>query len=216
MKFIDLTNKKFGRLTVINRAKDRGKQTCWLCECDCGKRTIVRSGNLKNGHTNSCGCLLKEQCKKTGKKTKHGLSYTKLYYKWNSMKDRCYNIKNKRYYDYGGRGIKICEDWLKDFLSFFNWALENGYKDNLTIDRIDVNGNYCPENCRWATAKEQANNRRPFRAKYISYDKNRKKWAVVVKHNYVGRYNDLEDAIISRDKYIKERNIDVNIIKILY
>ena len=153
-KFIDLTGKRFGRLTVVERAENKNGYRRWKCKCDCGNETVVYSANLSGGKTKSCGCLCSE------KKSKHGLCNTHLYRIWASMKDRCYNTKAQRYEDYGGRGIIICGEWLNSFDVFYNWAISNGYKDGLSIDRINNYGNYTPLNCRWVGVKTQSNNRR--------------------------------------------------------
>lgn len=180
----DLTNLRFGRLTVIKdvgRSKDR--QILWLCKCDCGNEKIVRAGNLKNGHIRSCGCLQQESRKIHS--VTHGLSKTRIYKIYLGMKKRCYN-KNYIQFDlYGGRGITICNEWLSDFINFYEWSMNNGYNDTLSIDRIDYNGNYCPENCRWATTKEQNLNTRKNR--FITFNNEThtlKEWAEICHLSY--------------------------------
>ena len=163
MKPIDLTNQKFGKLKVLYRLKysKTAHTYLWLCQCDCGNIIEVSGNNLRSGHTKSCGCL------KLEKQITHNLSKTRLYSIYNNMKARCYNPKNPYFYNYGGRGISICDEWLNDFCSFYNWAVNNGYDSSLFIDRINNNGNYEPNNCRWVTPKENSNNKR--NNKYILY-----------------------------------------------
>ena len=153
--FIDLTNNKFGKLTAIRRAENNGKQTVWECLCDCGNTVFVQTGHLRDGSIVSCGCYRKSNS--ISKATKHGKRYTKLYYVWLSMRQRCNNPKNKEYKHYGGRGIKVCNAW-NEYPIFEAWALANGYAEGLTIERLNVNGNYCPENCTWIPKSEQPKN----------------------------------------------------------
>ena len=191
-KIIDLTGKKFNRLTVLKRVENNNcGKVCWFCKCDCGNETIVESQNLRTGHTKSCGCIHTEQISKMGKvygklnggkngkkqigipKIKNrkykDIPYNKTFKRirniYHSMIRRCYDKNSTKYKYWGGRGIIVCDDWKKDFISFYNWAINNGFDVekpwyNCTIDRINNNGNYEPNNCRFATAKQQRNNQR--------------------------------------------------------
>ena len=161
----DLIGEKFGRLLVVKRAGSYRGNISYLCKCECGKETIVSSYSLRTGNTKSCGCLNREIV--LNRITKHGGHGTRLYRIWKNMKTRCFNKNFHTYKIYGGRGISVCKEWAESFANFEKWANANGYNDNLTIDRIDSDGNYCPENCRWVSMQEQANNTR--RNHYIEY-----------------------------------------------
>ncbi|WP_110933276.1 hypothetical protein [Paenibacillus bouchesdurhonensis] len=148
-----LAGQRFGKLTVIRRAEKNSKSgnAMWICECDCGNRSTVIGSHLRSGKTSSCGCNRISQ-------RSMGHSKDRLYRTWLGMHNRCYNPDHDRYEWYGGKGISICDEWHV-FMTFRNWALANGYTDELTIDRIDVDGNYSPGNCQWVDMKTQANNR---------------------------------------------------------
>ena len=159
MKFVDLTGQRFGRLTVIKRDENNGKKVMWLCRCDCGNETTVFSGYLRNGDTKSCGCLSKDKLRE--RRFKHGESRkTRLYNIWIHIKHRTSGKANEKRTKkwYTDKNIKMCEEW-SDFRNFRDWANENGYDDSLTIDRIDGNKGYSPENCRWVDWKTQTRNK---------------------------------------------------------
>lgn len=160
-KIEGLTGQKFGKMTVLGRDTDRqSKRTYWMCQCECGKIKSCRADSLKQGAIVSCGCKKKAQDKiNLVKHHSHKQSGTRLYYSWQDMKKRCYNEGNSRYANYGGRGIKVCDEWKNDFTAFYQWAINNGYTETMTLDRINVDGDYEPNNCRWADVKTQCNNR---------------------------------------------------------
>lgn len=155
-KPIDLTGKKFNKLTVLTRDFSKVGRAYWICQCECGNKISVRSDFLKSGNTKACGCMHKKH-----NQAKQG-NHSRIYNTYNDMKKRCFNPNNKSYKWYGGNGISVCDEWLGEngFINFYNWAMQNGYSDNYTLDRIDSTKNYSPENCRWVEWKIQANNKK--------------------------------------------------------
>ena len=178
MRQLELDGKKFGRLSVIRKVGSQNGRSMWLCKCDCGNETIKIGKLLANGSTRSCGCLARETIIAQDKaRRKHECNDQLLRAVWQQMIMRCENPKNNRYYCYGAKGIKVCEEW-HDLDEFAKWATANGYKRGLTIERNNMNGDYCHENCRWATYKEQANNKsRNIRIKYDGAEKTLKEWS---------------------------------------
>ena len=184
-----MTGERYGRLTVIGGVKD--SPGLWECVCDCGNKVVAETCYLRSGHKRSCGCLLKETRIKNGEKRRiHGMFGSRLYDVWHGMKARCYRETHPYYNLYGGRGIKVCNEWRDSFQSFAEWALRTGYDANAkrgqcTLDRIDTNGDYEPNNCRWADASTQLSNRRKY--------KSRGHWKAVEcldnQGNVLGRYD---------------------------
>ena len=178
-RFIDMTGSTFGQWTVLDYA-GRSK---WLCRCSCGRTAVVVGATLRNGTSTKCmSCARAESNRvtKLGNKNAatHGRSKTRLYRIWSGIISRCGNPNDTGYEHYGGRGICICPEWRQDYLAFERWAIASGYGDHLSIDRIDVDGNYEPNNCRWATEKEQGNNKTTNR--FLEFDGCRKtvtQWA---------------------------------------
>ena len=200
-KIIDLIGQKFEMLTVVEKlGLDEAGHVRWLCECECGNKNNFRASHLRGkGRTvKSCGCL----------KKKHGMSSSRIYSIWIGMNNRCTNTNYKQYADYGMRGIEVC-NCLPDFVTFYNWSMEHGYNDNLTIERIDVDGNYCicKDNLKWIPLSEQPRNTRIQRnnksgVKGVYFEKQTGKWRAYITSNRVsiklGRFNTIEDAIEAR------------------
>lgn len=150
----DLTGKRFGRLVAVRAVGKSNGRYIWECVCDCGNETCVVGSKLTNGHTKSCGCIRKDGTRKPA--YSHGLCRSRLYRIWSNIKTRCSNPNAENYMYYGGKGIAVCEEWSKSFQSFYEWSIKNGYKDGLTIDRKNSDGDYCPQNCQWITQSENA------------------------------------------------------------
>lgn len=209
MKKLDLTDMKFGKLTVLYEDKSQKyERVHWICKCDCGNIISVSRNELRDGHTKSCGCL---KLKNNGLTTRANYRDNRLYNIWRGIKKRCTLPSDKDYKNYGGRGIQICNEWLNSYIAFHDWAINNGYSEELTIDRIDYDGNYEPSNCRWVTMKEQNNNKRSnvfftYNGKTksmskwcdefgVSYEKIKNKYETLKKHNNLN-FDDLFNQYI--------------------
>lgn len=164
---------KFNDLTVVgfeHKTSSNGKHRwCWKLKCECGKDIVASPYKVINGKIKSCGCAKAERCRNMTEKyrLKHGGRGERLYHIWRGMKMRCLVETSKDYKRWGGRGIKMCDEWVKDYVAFRTWAHNNGYNESLSLDRIDVNGDYCPDNCRWATTKDQSRNK--ANTLYVNY-----------------------------------------------
>lgn len=178
-KAAELKGQRFGRLVVVDRAENTSDgKARWLCRCSCGKECVATTDHLRSGHTQSCGCLNADRTSEANKT--HGDSGSRLYITWRNMLRRCYYPKDKSFCRYGAKGIKVCEEW-HDYEKFKEWATQNGYSDDLTIDRIDNNKGYYPHNCRFASAKSQANNRgTTLKIEYNGLVKSASEWGEIV------------------------------------
>lgn len=179
----DITGQRFGRLTVAGfDHTDQHRNSYWLCECDCGNKTVVTRGGLTSGNTTSCGCYNRERVSEST--TTHGMSKTLLYKVWKDMHTRCENKNGDTYHRYGARGICVCSEW-GTFENFRDWALETGYKQGLTIDRIDNDRGYSPSNCRWVNWSVQGNNRSTNHiVEYAGRRHNIMEWTKILGINY--------------------------------
>lgn len=157
----EMQSKPWGRLTVIGFSGKKGKDKCLLVRCSCGKEFTALIGNVRSGHTKSCGCLSDDSIRE--RSVTHGMSTTTLYHVYRTMLARCYNKNNEKYNDYGGRGITVCDEWKEHFQSFYNFSMEKGWKKGLQIDRINNDNGYCPDNCRFIQNIANANNKKRLR-----------------------------------------------------
>lgn len=210
-KLIDRTGKKYGKLTVIRRVENApGGVTRWECLCECGNLTIVRANNLNSGAVKSCGCLLKTAPQS---RATHNMSNTRLYREWASIKARCYYKSQAGYKSYGARGIKMCDEWLNSFEAFADWSLSNGYSDDMTIERIDNDKDYMPNNCKWISLSEQANNRRSnIKITHNGETHNLSEWCKIygidykLAHNRIYKLGWSFERVISEPVHVEKRN----------
>ena len=205
--------KDLGMIFTAEYIKQKRRYGIYKCGF-CGTNFKANTYDINRGHTKSCGCYRKRRVSKTHKT--HGLSNTRLNRIWSNIKSRTLNIKTKQFPDYGGRGINICDEWKNDFMSFYNWALSNGYSDKLSIDRIDNDGNYEPNNCRWTTKTIQSRNQRVYKNnssgyKGVSFVKktNKHKSCIYVNNKsiYLGSFPTAVEAGIAYNNYIIENNL---------
>jgi hypothetical protein len=208
--------KNLGMLYPTENSKEKYRFGIYKCGF-CGEEFRTRINNVKNGHTKSCGCYHKRRNSETHKT--HGLTNSKLYEAWVSIKNRTLNPKNKQYNDYGGRGITICDEWKNDFMPFYNWALLNGYEENkgLSIDRIDNDGNYEPNNCRWTTQNIQARNQRVYKNnksgyKGVCYHKGNNNYQAYINVNrkriHLGSFKTPVEGAVAYNNYIIENDLE--------
>ena len=202
-----------GRIFPTKNSKQKTRFGIYKCGF-CGTKFRADTYNIKNGSTKSCGCYRKRRASETQKT--HGLQNTRIYNIWTCMKNRVFNVKYKRYIDYGGRGITICEEWL-DVQNFYNWAITNGYSGELSIDRIDNDGNYCPENCRWTTQTIQCRNKRIYknntsRYRGVCYNKGNNKYVAYIivnkKQIHLGTFKTTVEGAVAYNNYIIENNLE--------
>ena len=181
MRKLDLTGRVFGRLTAISEDERSSGKTRWKCLCECGNAVSVRTSDLTSGKTVSCGCYNDELRKQP--KT-HGMTYSRMYRTWNNMIQRCNNNRREDYVRYGGRGIRVCDEW-SDFKDFQRWAELSGYSDELTLERKDNDGNYSPENCTWVShAQQSRNTRRNVNITFNGETRCMKDWSKIIGINY--------------------------------
>lgn len=215
-KIKNLIGQRFGRLYVVEFAgRSKWGNALWKCKCDCGNYTIVKSCNLVNGYTKSCGCFKiqknkepRPQCRKNTIRTIDGKK-TKLYRIYHAMIERCYDVNNKEYMCYGGRGISVCSEWKNSYENFYMWSIKSGYAEGLTIDRKDVNREYSPENCRWADLTTQALNKRISNKNSsghigVGVNKRTEKYVAYItvgkRRIHLGTFKTMDDAIDARER----------------
>ena len=208
-QYKDISGQKFGRLTAIKRMYTKNHKSIWLCKCECGNVIEVPINSLTCNNTKSCGCLHHDMMLK--RNTKHDKRDTRLYNIWANMKQRCYNNNHPSYKNYGARGITVCSEWKDDFMAFYDWAMSNGYKDNLTIDRVDNDRNYEQSNCRWADSNQQNRNKR----NNVNYTFNGethclKDWCKIQRLNYGTVISRLHDSNWSIERALELNKEDNN------